>query len=250
MVTRKYQDYPIDSEVFVENGREWVYVKSPKTNRRIKARWYTEKEYAQVAHKPASASEKQPTAHTYDQHKIFGFDNGYITIYRIDEYSDDVNDWFKAQPSCRYSTLLGWYTPSIESIPSDLPLAVTPCRLNWEDVCANDTTFAADNKVREAIDKVYYPTAKGNFFGTPGDKITKPMRATLISEVLYNTNYGRGRVYTFVTPNDEYLVWFTSTTTALIVDETYDLIFHIKDHKTYKGVNQTLINYCRYSIVE
>ena len=67
-----------------------------------------------------------------NQDKALGFNKGYITIFK-----GENEDWFE-KSIARYARFWGWYIPSTEEIPKDLPDDLIPITLNWDLVGIGD----------------------------------------------------------------------------------------------------------------
>jgi len=68
MVAPSFQSMIVVSEVFIENGKEYIKVKNPKTGTIRKCRWYTEKEYKSAY---GSKSKDEPVKFTDEQKKFW-----------------------------------------------------------------------------------------------------------------------------------------------------------------------------------
>jgi hypothetical protein len=124
MVAKSYQSLKQIGEPYTKNGKQYVVVLNEKTGNKREVRWYTDEEYVKYyGNKPDKA--------TKSQKEVFGFDNGYITIFKGDTYSH--LEWFRASIA-KYNKLWGWAIASTESVPFDLPCGLEPIELQWDQV--------------------------------------------------------------------------------------------------------------------
>ena len=78
------------------------------------------------------------------QRDILGFgEAGFIWVFKGDTYG--ALDWFRYQPT-RYARMWGWYLPSDMEMPQPLPAGITPVKLPWDAVCAEDGLHLKDEK--------------------------------------------------------------------------------------------------------
>ena len=205
-VAKSYQNIKIASEPYKVNGRMYVTL---ETGRRV--RWYTDAEYKKLyGDKPAAAPKTQKEA--------LGFQNGFITIFKGDTFSSI--EWFRASV-CKYNKIFGWYVPSTEEVPSDIPLGLEPIRIDWECVAAdNGIDLKSETQAKEYAQQFLFDVSTSEFLGTVKEKLE--VTVTIKSNVL---------------------VWTTSART-LIEGDTYKIKGTVKAHNVYKNTNQTVLTRC------
>ena len=61
----------------------------------------------------------------------------------------------------------------------------------------------------------------------------------------FNGNYGWTSVITFEDEDENIFVWFTSKELSIAIGENVTLTGTVKEHKTYKGIKQTILTRCK-----
>ena len=231
-VAKSYQRCDIMGEPFKQNGRMYVTIETPFGAMK-NVRWYTEAEYARMY---PEAKREKPI-----YRNILGFkDAGYITIYYGNTY-ENIN-WFKASPVCWYHKIWGWYTNSDNEVPAELPEGVMSAKLNWEDV-SNENGEVDEAKAAAAVEAIVYAKVNGgNFVGEIGEKYEGVL--TVTNAVQLDGYYGTSTLHTMVDNEGNTFIW-TTTARTLEKGKTYFIKGKIKDHKTYRRVNQTVLTNCR-----
>lgn len=100
---------------------------------------------------------------------------------------------------------------------------------------AREAKWRAEQEERERV-------RRGHYFGEIGQKIEIEVTYTGCSS--YETIYGWTTVYRFDTDDGAHLVWKTSSTLGgsdfyIVEDDRITIRATIKDHKEYKGIEQT-----------
>lgn len=146
MVAPSYQSYKIVSEPFQKGNKMYIKIEHPNTHNVRDARFYTEAEYDRAYGKKAT---NQFSSSQFNQRKVLGFgEKNYVTIFKGP--SAHFEDYFNKSPM-RYCTYWGWYLPSEEEVPEDLPAQLLPVKLGWSIVCADENNLAEKEKVQKAI---------------------------------------------------------------------------------------------------
>ena len=232
MVAKTYQTWLACGEPYKHNGRMYIDVQKDSNSSVRRVRWYSEREYARM-YKEELPQEKQ-----FNQREILGFDP-YIWIFKGDTYS--ALEWFRQSP-CRYADYWGWYLPAAITIPEDLPENLTPIQLDWSVVGEGDS-LKDRNIVNQAIEEILYADVEaGEWVGEPGD------RMDLLIEVentySFEGAYGITTIHTMRGDDGNIYMWSTAAKHWEIGD-TYHIVGTLKEHKTYKGVNQNWLTRCR-----
>ena len=226
-VAKTYKKYPIIGEPFTDNKRAYVMIKTPSGEKRV--RWYTDREYARMY------PEAQKPEESYNYKRALGFNYaGYITIYIG---ADEDNEWwFRKQSNCYLHKIWGWYTHSDKEIPDDLPEGVITKRLYWTNVCTPEGTIT-----EASAQKGYDMTVcDGSFIGKLGERLDFVLHVDKVIPLV--NQYGNAYMHIM---SDEYknqFIWTTSSR-ALPID-CYHIKGTIKDHRTYHGINQTILTRC------
>ena len=234
-VAKKYQRCDILGGPFVENGRKYVTIETPFGAKK-NVRWYSDAEYARM-YKEAALVDKR------SYRTILGFgDEGFITIYFGNTY--DNLDWFRNEPNCRYHKLFGWYTPSTEDVPTELPEGVKSGKIFWDNV--KDSNDRVDETAaKKAVEALAYEPSESVFVGEIGER--KTFELTIKRTLEVSTSFGLSIMHIMEDADGNVFIW-TTASKCLDKGETYKLKGTIKDHRIYKNVQQTVLTRC--SIIE
>jgi len=229
-VAKTYEKFEIQGEPFIENKRAYVIVKTPKGDKKV--RWYSDKEYARMY------PDAQTIINTCDYRKALGFkDAGYITIYTGD--NEDNEPWFRNQPNCYFHKIWGWYTHSDKEVPTDLPEGVGTKKLYWTNVCEPDGTVS-ETSAQKGYDMTVFNKNTGNFIGAVGDRLDLVLHVDKIIPVI--GRYGEAFMHIMTDEYGNTFVWTTASRTLPVA--YYHIKGTVKDHRTYRGVNQTILTRC------
>ena len=235
MVAKSYQKLIQIGEPFVSNGRQYVKVQTNKNTTKT-VRWYTEAEYARM-YPNDNVAEDQKT--TVNQKKILGFEKGYITIFKGNTY--DNKDYFKLSKA-RYCRWWGWYFVSTDELPDDLPEDVEPITLPWELVGKDDNTLKSDSLITEAVESLIYDADISEFQGEIGDRLN--ITVTVTKTISLDSYFGRSTMHIMRDEQGNCYVWTTSAK-SWTEKSKHTIAGTVKDHRTYKGVKQTILTRCR-----
>ena len=236
MVAKSFQQLEIVGDVYTSKGRQYVQVRTRSGT--IKAvRWYTEKEYAKM-YPNEKITSNDPYYKT--QKEVLGFTKGYITIFKGDIPFED--DYFRLNPIIRYARIWGWYIPSTEEVPNDLPAYTEPIRLSWEMVGKEDETLKTDKEIAAAVEPLLYDEDTSIYQGEVGDKLE--LTLTVEKAIQLDGNYGPTTLHSMRDSNGNCYVWTTAARSWEPGTE-HHIIGTVKAHKTYRGVQQTVLTRCR-----
>jgi hypothetical protein len=170
-----------------------------------------------------------------------GFSKGPITLFKGDTYSH--LDWFRNSVA-KYKKFCGWYIPSTEQIPNDIPADLETKTLYWEEISSDDNTLLPDHIIKEVIDNLLYDISLSNYVGFVGERIERKLLVTNIKNI--DTYYGNTNIYTMEDENKNVFVWITtSANTFLTKNKWYKIIGTIKQYKKYHNVKQNILSRCR-----
>jgi hypothetical protein len=235
MVAKSFQALTLVGEPFQESGRMYIYVKNEKTGSTRKVRWYTETEYYKMyPDDPRGEIIKM----TKTQKEIFGFDNGYVTIF---SNSMDEENEFHRLSNARYCLRFGWYVVSTEPVSPDLPNGVTAIQLPWELVGNADGSLKPTIEVRQAVDRLLYADNTSEYVGDVGERLE--LTLTVVNTIFLECDYGKDTVHTFEDQNGNQFIWSTSAKSWEIGTEKR-LRGTVKQHQTYKNIKQTVLTRC------
>lgn len=173
--------------------------------------------------------------------KTLGFEKGAITLFKGNTYSH--LDWFR-QSVAKYRKYCGWYIPSTEELPTDIPEDLKTVVLKWEDISANGKDLLPDHIIKEVIDELLYDESDSEWVGEIGERKNWWLLVKSIKEL--NTFYGRSIMYSFEDEDGNQLVWFCSGVGIDVEeDEWYEIIGTVSKHQKYRNVKQTTLNRCK-----
>lgn len=234
MVAKSYQKLEIVTDVFEINGREYVKVRCANGNLR-QVRWYSEKEYARLYGEPVDHS-NDPFYKS--QKEVLGFAAGYITIFKGDTYA--AKEDLKAA-GARYTRLWGWGIAGGEVVPEIT--GIEPIILEWDKVGNDDEKLKSDAEVEAYVASLMYEPSASEFQGTVGDRI-RGILVQVVKNFKIDGYYGQSTIHDFEDEDGNIYSWIT-TSKDLPVGNWYFLDGTIKDHKTFKNVNKTVLTRCR-----
>ena len=233
MVAKSFQNLEIVGEVYVSKGKQYVQVRTKSGGLR-QVRWYTEKEYAKMY------PEENKIKEFKTQKEVLGFTKGYITIFKGDIPFED--DYFKLSAKISYARGWGWYIPSTEEIPEDLPEYAIPVRLPWELVGKEDETLKTDREIAAAVEPLRYESDESEYQGQIGDKLE--LIVVVEKAIALDGYYGLSTMHIMRDYDGNCYVW-TTAARSWEIDSEHHIIGSVKDHKQYKGVRQTVLTRCR-----
>ena len=237
MVAKSYQNLEQIGEPYTLNNRKYVKVRT-KSGTLKQVRFYTEKEYLKMY--PGEKIETENKIIRLKQQKeVLGFgDEGFITIFKGNTYED--KEYFK-ESKARYTRMWGWYFISTDVIPDDLPEDVEPIRLPWNLVGNEDGTLKNEDSVTAAVESLIYEPDISEYQGNVGDRLDLVL--TVESTVSLEGYYGPSTLYTMRDYDGNCYVWITAAKSWEEGTE-HHISGTVKDHKTYKGIKQTILTRC------
>lgn len=234
MVAKSYQKLEIVKEPYEVNGKLYVKVKLGNGNEK-QVRWYSAQEYAKYYGEPVDHSNDP---YYKSQKEILGFVNGYITIFKGNTY--DNKEWFKSIGAV-YRKFWGWGLASDIELPEEMPEGITPIRLEWSAVGANDEVLKNDEQVKAAVDALTCEPSFSDFVGEVGDKVE--VELVVKKAVALNGYYGPSTMHIMEDANQNVYVW-TTAAKSWSEGTVHQVRGTIKDHKMYKNVKQTILTRC------
>lgn len=232
MVAKSYQSLKQVGEPYYKNGKQYVVVLNENTGNKREVRWYTEAEYVKLYG-------SLPTAPKFkSQKEKFGFDNGFITIFKGDTYAN--LEWFRASIA-KYNKLWGWYVESTEAIPVDLPVGLEPVELKWEVVGDEAGWLKEDTEIKEALNAVLYDAGTSEYQGTVGERMD--IEVTITSIHYSDSYYGPCAIHYMEDAAGNQYLWNTKPRDWEVGDK-YCLRGTVKDHKTIRNKKTTILTRC------
>lgn len=231
MVAKSYQSLKQIGEPYTKNGKQYVVVLNEKTGNKREVRWYTNEEYVKYyGNKPDKA--------TKSQKEVFGFDNGYITIFKGDTYSH--LEWFRASIA-KYNKLWGWAIASTESVPFDLPCGLEPIELHWDQVGDEQGWLKSDEEIKKVIESLMYEESDSVYMGEIGDRLD--LEITVTTSRKMNGYYGETTVHYMEDTSGNQYLWNTASKNWE-AGEKYHIKATVKDHKIIHNVKTTILTRC------
>ena len=282
-VAKSYEKYEQISEPFEHNGKMYVRVRGLCTRcggsghysynqldgtkcygcmgtgkQSMNVRWYTDAERARQDRAAEQRAERR--AEIVEQRRIkfaarnaFGFgEAGFITLYKGD--MEVISTFFKSTTidekghrAAWYNNMFHWYTPSTLTVPEDLPEGVEAIRLDWDAVRdENDpeNLQMRDNEFVEAyVNSLISEPSPSRYQGEIGAWIQRDV--TVQKNLTFDGRYGVSHMH-ILSDGANIYVW-TTASKSLPEGKSVSLKMKVKDHKEYKGVQQTVVWYCKFA---
>ena len=220
-VAKTYAQYETEGEVFKENGRTYVNIKTAKGLKKV--RWYSDTEYKRMY--PDEIQERDIM--DFDARTAFGFgDESFITLYK----GRNVKEWAENdRTNIRYNCTLLYFTPGRLTLPK-LDEGIEPIQLKWEEVAAKGNRMKPHEEVRKYVDKLLLleDACKSNYQGSEDQWLQKTV--TIREKKKDETRFGTAYTYFMVDAEDNTYVWKTGTKNYTN-NQTLFLKMKVKAHK-------------------
>lgn len=107
-------------------------------------------------------------------------------------------------------------------------------------------TETAGKLVKDKIEEynAAHNDSKSEWVGEEKERL-RDIAATVKGISYFNGMYGWTSVVTFEDEDENIFVWFTSKELSIAIGENVTLTGTVKEHKTYKGVKQTILTRCK-----
>lgn len=233
MVAKSYQNLEQVSDVYTINGRKYVKVRMASGATK-QVRFYSDAEYARMY--PSDHEDVLPVQGS--RKKALGFENGYITLFKGDTYSN--KEWFKTSVA-RYATIFGWYVASTDEVPAPLPAGIEPIRLDWEKIQSEGDNTIPDSQIKQIVEELIYDTSLSQWQGEIGQRIE--FDATCVRAFQIETYYGMSIMHTFEDNKGNIYLWTTSSK-HLSEGDVYHVRGTVKEHSVFRGAKQTVLSRC------
>lgn len=234
MVAKSYQKLKVVKEPYEVNGKMYVQVEMGNGAHK-QVRWYSPAEYAKYYGEPVDHSEDP---YYKSQKEILGFGAGFITIFKGNTYEN--KEWFK-EIGATYRKFWGWGLPGDIAVPEEMPLDVTPIRLDWSAVGADNENLKNDDLVRAAVEALICEPSVSEYQGAVGDKLE--LEVTVVKAVSLNGYYGPSTMHIMEDADQNVYVW-TTAAKSWSEGTVHQIRGTVKDHKTYKNTKQTVLTRC------
>ena len=239
-VARTYEKYKQLDTPFMESGKMYIHVEGPHGTKKV--RWYTDAERARMD-KAAGVKPAPKDIMNFDAKHAFGFDElGFITIYKGDP--DEIEKWADEHHECtRRNLTFGIYTPSRLTIEG-LPASITPVKLRWEEISDSATRMKPHNEVAQIVNKmtIDVKVSKSTYQGAKDNWIERTV--TIKTKKIATSHFGEKHIHTMMDAAENVYVWETNTR-DIPVGSCVSMKMKVKDHKLIKGVQTTIVYYCK-----
>lgn len=242
MVAKSFQNLEQVGDVFKENGRAYVNVRTAKGTLR-KVRWYSDEEYVRLY--PTTPQERDTKSPYYRPLKdVLGFIDGTITIYAGDCESE--RDWFIANHA-QFNTYWGWFFPSSVPVPDTYPSSLRPITLFWENFFFDPDHIKPASVIEELINTIKSQGSVSQYVGKVGERIT--VEAAVRVSKGYGSMFGLNYFNVFEDAAGNVFVWNTQTKHFKLGCKIR-LTGTVKDHSIYNGEKQTILSRCKTEEIE
>ena len=275
-VAKSYEKYEQIGTPFTEDGKKWVRVKgvcprcggsghysmnamgdstcykcNGKKYETLVVRWYTDAQRTamdRAAEKRKNAV-KEENHYKFSARIAFGFgEEGYITIVWGD--NEAIKEWRMDLPqySVWYNTIFGWYIPSKNNI--DVPEQFHTYKLMWDEVRDPADTESLQMKPNDIVTAYVEQVTIGSvespskYQGTVNEWLEKEV--TIKQNIEVESHYGMSHMHIMEDNEQNVYIWTTSSKN-IAVGTIIKLKMKVKEHKEYKGVQQTIVYYCKES---
>ena len=235
-VAKSYIGLPQTCEPYMADNNRWYVRVILKSGKEKEVRWYTDIEFEKMY--PETSVITEPSKDIDAAKNRLGFQEGYITIFRGDQETN--NDWFKLS-NARWARYWGWYVVSTEEVPEQLPFGIEPVKLYWKDIVGPTGEMKPEDKLKEIVDVLLYGESDSQFIGSIGERLE--LVVNVAKAISFDGAYGKTTMHIMHDDCGNEYVWTTGSKT-LTVDSIYHIRGTVKDHRVYKGTNQTILTRC------
>ena len=173
------------------------------------------------------------------QREQLGFgEAGYIMICVGDTYA--YKDWLKEQGAC-YRKWWGWAFASTIPLP-ELPSGISAVRLDWDKVGDPDgMNLLPEERIRLAVDALIYEPDPSQYVGNIGDRLELMLTVQRVIDL--DGYYGISHMHVMTDPDENVFVW-TTASKKWEAGKTYHIRGTVKEHRTYRNIQQTCLTRC------
>lgn len=111
---------------YTKNGKQYIKIE-PNSGGEKEVRWYTDEQFEKMY--PGVEFERTKLNELH----LFGFDEGYITIFAGDLLNEDADRWLRRNVECWRNGIFGWFMPSTYNLPQGMPSCISTITLTWEE---------------------------------------------------------------------------------------------------------------------
>ena len=271
-VAKSYENMQVVGEPFEHDGKMYVRVSGPckrcggsghysmnaqgdttcyrcggSGKENMEVRWYTDKERAaqdRAAEKRAEKKkiETEKRAVRFKARNAFGFgEAGYITLV-IGEH-DVIQSWRDKLPehTVWYNEIFHWFIPS-DRTPAEIPSNLKTIKLDWDSIKINDLEMRPRKEVEEYVSSLVYEPSKSTYQGEVGTWLIKDV--VIKSNIELDSRFGLSHMHVMEDEDGNVYVW-TTASKNIAAGTALHMKMKVKEHKEYKGTQQTIVFYCK-----
>lgn len=271
-VAKSYENMQVVGEPFEHDGKMYVRVSGPckrcggsghysmnaqgdttcyrcggSGKENMEVRWYTDKERAaqdRAAEKRAEKKkiETEKRAVRFKARNAFGFgEAGYITLV-IGEH-DVIQSWRDKLPehTVWYNEIFHWFIPS-DRTPAEIPSNLKTIKLDWDSIKINDLEMRPRKEVEEYVSSLVYEPSKSTYQGEVGTWLIKDV--VIKSNIELDSHFGLSHMHVMEDEDGNVYVW-TTASKNIAAGTALHMKMKVKEHKEYKGTQQTIVFYCK-----
>ena len=271
-VAKSYENMQVVGEPFEHDGKMYVRVSGPckrcggsghysmnaqgdttcyrcggSGKENMEVRWYTDKERAaqdRAAEKRAEKKkiETEKRAVRFKARNAFGFgEAGYITLV-IGEH-DVIQSWRDKLPehTVWYNEIFHWFIPS-DRTPAEIPSNLKTIKLDWDSIKINDLEMRPRKEVEEYVSSLVYEPSKSTYQGEVGTWLIKDV--VIKSNIELDSRFGLSHMHVMEDEDGNVYVW-TTASKNIAAGTALHMKMKVKEHKEYKGTQQTIVYYCK-----
>ena len=271
-VAKSYENMQVVGEPFEHDGKMYVRVSGPckrcggsghysmnaqgdttcyrcsgSGKENMEVRWYTDKERAaqdRAAEKRAEKKkiEAEKRAVRFKARNAFGFgEAGYITLV-IGEH-DVIQSWREELPehTVWYNEIFHWFIPS-DRTPAEIPSNIKTIKLDWDSIKIDDLEMRPRKEVEEYVSSLIYEPSKSTYQGEVGTWLIKDV--VIKSNIELDSRFGLSHMHVMEDEDGNVYVW-TTASKNIAAGTALHMKMKVKEHKEYKGTQQTIVFYCK-----
>lgn len=233
LVAKSYQELPKIGDVFTSNNKKYINVQL-KSGKLKTVRVYNEAEYKKMYPTETPIKNHKNDPYYKTQKEVLGFKNNYITIFKGN--TEPYKDWFR-KSICRCTRLWGWYVPSTEEIPADLPKGLAPVRLEWSLVGKDDEVLKSDLEVQEVVDSLIYADSASNFVGSVGERLELILKVDKVFDL------EKSVMHIMSDEENNVFIWTTASKYWEVGSKRH-IKATLKEHTKYKNTKRNILTRC------
>ena len=124
------------------------------------------------------------------------------------------------------------------------PVGIRAMKLDWSEISKDNSPTEMKDKelVLKCVNEKFYGESKSKFQGEKNEWLVKTV--TIKSNTIVETHFSENHFHVMEDDNGNQYVWSTAAK-DLQVGRTYLIKMKVKEHQVYRGINQTVVYYCK-----